>query len=273
MTMRTPNWLLTLILLGWAPLLFSQQSQPSSQQTQPPSSSSNAPAATTDKTSTAQQKQKNPPSKKDANTPATQPAATTPSAASDNAFPEAQSEAAAKAKNAPPASQNAKTSQHTTSDDNPFPESQSAAAARGAAPDTTSGNQRLKLSPLPGVSSSNANLQAQDLGRKTKRHEKEDEFTRDLNPEGRLEDDLKVASFYMKDWNYKGAYLRYRDALQFDSSNQEALFGLAQASCMQNMTDEATAQFKEYLLQYPTGKRANEAQKALSDPKKCADNR
>lgn len=236
MALRVSTRFLILLLLCAPTFLLSQQSKPSN-----PSAPATAAA-----------------------TPSAQPP---PASANDNAFPEAQSQAAAKAKAASARS-------HAAASDNPFPEAQSAAAAKTAEQNATAPttNQPLKLLPPPGVSSSNANLPAEDLGESTKRHEKEDEFTRDLNPEGRVADDLKVADFYMKDWNYRGAYLRYKDALQFDSSNPTALFGVARASCMQNMTAEALAQFKEYLLQYPTGKRANDARKMLGDPKKCANN-
>ena len=269
MATRIGNSLLAILLLS-AHALFGQQSG-SSQQTPPQqqSSSSNAapasaPASQDKSNSTQSNKKQATASKGSSSTTSTQ----TP-AANDNAFPEAQSQAAAKPKPATPSQP------HAASDDNPFPEAQSAAAAKADDQDATSpvSKQPLKLLPPPGVSSSNANLPAEDLGETTKRHEREDEYTRDLNPAGRVKDDLQVADFYMKNWNYRGAYLRYRDALQFDSSDETALFGVANASCMQNMTDEAFAQSKKYLLQYPAGKYAKDARKMLSDPKKCADNR
>ncbi len=162
----------------------------------------------------------------------------------------------------------------STANDNPFPEAQSAAAAKrdnlGATPSVS--QQPLHLLPPPGISSSNAAMPAKDLGETTiiKRHGREDEFTRDLNPAGRIKDDLSTADFYMKDWNYRGAYLRYKDVLQFNSLDETALFGVAQADCMQDKTAEALAQYKTYLQLYPDGKHAKEAQKMLRDSKKCA---
>ncbi|MGC9293217.1 MAG: tetratricopeptide repeat protein [Acidobacteriaceae bacterium] len=195
------------------------------------------------------------------------PAAQGPSTADADPFPEAQSKAAAQPK-APPAKPN------PTAGDNPFPEAQSAAAAKagGADQGPPVSKQPLHLLPPPGVSSSNENLPPEDLGETTKRHEREDTYTEDLNPEGRIKNDLKVADFYMKNWNYRGAALRYKDAMGFDPYNETALFGLAQAYCMQNMTDQALAQFKLYIQQYPRGEHVKEAEKMLRGPKKCADN-
>lgn len=179
----------------------------------------------------------------------------------------------------------------STANDNPFPEAQSAAAAKQEKTDNTPGAVKaqggassgsnntgtdpgLKLQPIPGASSSNQNMSEDDLGGVTiKRHGREDEFTRDLNPAGRLKDDLNVANLYMDDWNYAGAYLRYKDALQLDEYNEVAIFGLGKAACMENRTGEAVAELKDYLNLYPDGKQAKEAKKILSDPKKCVGNR
>ncbi len=100
----------------------------------------------------------------------------------------------------------------------------------------------------------------------------EDDYTRDQTPDGRIRDDLNVADLYMKDWNYRGAYLRYQDALQMDSFNEAAIFGLGKSACMQNMAAQAVAEMKDYLNLYPSGKSAKEAKKILSDPKKCTGN-
>lgn len=197
----------------------------------------------------------------------TAPPSKPPSTANDNSFPEAQSAAAAAPKTPP-------SKPSSTANDNPFPEAQSAAAAKrdnlGATPSVS--QQPLHLLPPPGVSSSNAEMPAKDLGETTiiKRHGREDEFTRDLNPAGRIKDDLRVADFYMKDWNYRGAYLRYKDVLQFNSLDETALFGVAQADCMQDKTAEALTQYKAYLQLYPDGKHSKEALKMLRNPKKCA---
>ncbi len=167
------------------------------------------------------------------------------------------------------------TAPSSAAQDNPFPEAASEAAAkqdeRDATPPVT--QQPLRLLPPSGVSSSNAQLSPSDLGETTiKRHGREDEFTEDLNPAGRIKNDLHVADFYLNDWNYNGAYMRYKDVLQFDPLNESALFGMAKSACLQNMSAEALAQFKNYLQVYPDGAHAKEAQKFLSKPKKCSGN-
>ena len=173
---------------------------------------------------------------------------TPPPAATDNPFPEAQSAAAAKQ------------------------EKQNTAAASGSTADGAT-NPDLKLQPIPGASSSNQNMSDNDLGGATVTFRKhQDEYTRDLSPAGRLKDDLDVADLYMKDWNFHGAYMRYKDALQQDDTNEAAIFGAGKSACMLNNLPEATAQLKDYLNLYPTGKSVKEAKKLLSNPKSCAGN-
>ena len=167
------------------------------------------------------------------------------------------------------------TAPSSAAQDNPFPEAESEAAAKhddqNATPPVT--QQPLRLLPPSGVSSSNAQLSPSDLGVTTiKRHGREDEFTEDLNPAGRIKNDLHIADFYLKDWNYNGAYLRYKDVLQFDPLNERALFGMAKSACLQNKSAEALAQFKNYLQVYPDGTHAKEAQMFLRTPKKCSGN-
>ncbi len=241
--------MLAVILLGIGMQLQGQQNSPaaaqpqsanaatpsSKQETSKPATSKAAKEQTTPSTSATK------PSTKPATTPATKPTTAPSSAAQDNPFPEAESEAAA------------------NHDD------------QNATPPVT--QQPLRLLPPSGVSSSNAQLSPSDLGVTTiKRHGREDEFTQDLNPAGRIQNDLHVADFYLNDWNYNGAYLRYKDVLQFDPLNEGALFGMAKSACLLNKSAEALAQFKNYMQVYPDGTHAKEAQKFLRNPKKCANN-
>jgi hypothetical protein len=63
----------------------------------------------------------------------------------------------------------------------------------------------------------------------------------------RVADDLKVAKFYMNDGNAKGAYLRYKDAVEHDPIEPEARFGLAEAAAKLNMKEEAVLNYRVYL--------------------------
>ncbi len=218
-----------------------------------------------------------------------------------NPFPMAQSEAAAKAnaqKNTQPtqsdsspapsspgsgtsraASGGGKSSQkhdNSAAQSNPFPEAQSAAAAKGDQGGAGgSGNSQAGSSSSPGgYSSSDAHLPAPDVGQgNLGTHEKLDSFTRDQTRDGRIQDDLSVADLYMKNGNYRGGYMRYEDALQYDPQNDTALYGIAEALCKENVTSEAMARFKSYATNNPQGKYARDAEKMLAHPEKCEHNR
>lgn len=231
----------------------------------------------------------------------TAPAQPKPAANADaNPFPMEQSQAAARSgtqnQTAPPPadnsqgnpaagsagaagkSSNASSSRKSSAaTDNPFPEEQSKAAAAkpdpaSAAPEKSAGANAGSTAP-GSYSSSDAHLPPPDLGEgETSRHQKLDSFTRDQSQDGRIEDDLNVADLYMKNGNYRGAFLRYQDAIKFDPQNDTALYGAAVAMCRQNMTSEAMARFKSYTKSNPQGKYALKAEKMLAHPSKCRNN-
>ncbi|MHB8301786.1 MAG: tetratricopeptide repeat protein [Acidobacteriaceae bacterium] len=215
----------------------------------------------------------------------------------DNPFPMEQSQAAAKPNSQPdqpqpasasagkgtaangagPSSADAKKNKQSPAKDNPFPEDQSKAAAKpdhGANDANSAGGSRgAQSSSDQGYSSSDEHLPPPDLGQGTlSSHRKPDSFTRDQTLNGRIQDDINVADFYMKNGNYRGAFLRYDDALQADPNNDAALYGKADAMCKQNLTGKAMAQFKSYVKNNPQGKYALKAEKMLSHPNKCMHN-
>ncbi|MHB1675113.1 MAG: tetratricopeptide repeat protein [Acidobacteriaceae bacterium] len=289
----------SLLLLGSAHVLGQQGSQssppdaPSANAQKPSPQSSSSPQTKTAKSQSSSKSGSK-------STPDTDPAASNP-------FPMAQSQAAAKGDSqqdapqstepmqnssspnsgaAPPATANPsrKSGQSAPAQDNPFPEAQSKAAAKpddsqGSA--TGSGNsqgpgnsQAGSSSSKGGYSSSDAHLPDPDVGEgNLGTHPKLDSFTRDQNPDGRVDDDLNSADLYMKNGNYRGGYLRYQDALQFDPTNDTALYGLADALCKENETSEAMAHFKSYAVNNPQGKYARKAEKMLAHPEKCVHNR
>lgn len=229
------------------------------------------------------------------------PAAPVPNnPAVSNPFPMAQSEAAAKAdaqgnrqttapmqdnssassssSNSTKAAANSGQGQGKSSaaQKNPFPEAQSEAAAKGDQGSAAGSGkpQAGSSSSTGGYSSSNAQLPATDLGEgNPSKHQRMDTYTRDHTLDGRIQDDLNVADFYMKNGNYHGGYLRYQDALQYDPQNDTAMYGLAEAMCKENLTSEAMAQFKSYLANSLQGKYAKKAEKMLEHPEKCEHNR
>lgn len=288
--------LVATLLLFASGLAWGQQSSQS-----PPSGNSQKKASQSD--TSGQSKSAKPQSSAKAgskSTPQSDPEASNP-------FPMAQSEAAAKSDaqqdapqstepmhnssspnpgTAPPATTNPsrKSGQSSPAKDNPFPEAQSKAAAKGDDNEggaAGTGNSQGSGIPQPGsaaskggYSSSDAHLPEPDVGEgNLGTHPKLDSYTRDQNPDGRVDDDLNTADLYIKNGNYRGGYMRYQDVLQFDPTNDTALYGLADALCKENQTSEAMAHFKSYATNNPQGKYARKAEKMLAHPEKCMHNR
>jgi len=82
---------------------------------------------------------------------------------------------------------------------------------------------------------------------------------------GRAEEYLRVADFYAKDGNYAGAYLRYKDAVEFNPDDPDAHFGLAEMAHRQGKTSEAIEQYKACLKADPQGRHAKESLKMLKE--------
>ena len=204
---------------------------------------------------------------------------TAPPPSKDNTFPLAQSESAAKGSkpaqttspqpnaNKPGSSTGTKS---PTAQANPFPEAQSKAAAKT---DSSQQQPSSSSSSAAGYSSSDADMPPAAVGEGSLgSHTRMDSYTRDKTQDGRIADDLKVADFYMKNGNYRGALWRYQDTLQYDPQNDTALYGVAEAMCRQNLTTEAMAHFESYANSHPQGKYALKAEKMLAHPNKCKHN-
>jgi hypothetical protein len=81
----------------------------------------------------------------------------------------------------------------------------------------------------------------------------------------RVDEDLYVAKFYMRDENYQGAYLRAKDAVSIQPEYSAAHFALAEILQKMKKKDEAVAEFQTYLKLDPDGEKAKAAKKALAD--------
>ena len=79
----------------------------------------------------------------------------------------------------------------------------------------------------------------------------------------RIEDDLKVGSFYMKDGNAQGAYLRFKDALDRAPEDPDVRYNLAEAASKLNKREEAILNYRECLKLDPAGDHDKAARKAL----------
>jgi len=81
----------------------------------------------------------------------------------------------------------------------------------------------------------------------------------------RVDEDLRVATFYLHDENYPGAYLRAKDAVKVQPDYSATHFTLAQVAEKMKKKDEAIAEYKAYLKLDPDGEKAKAAKKALDE--------
>jgi hypothetical protein len=85
------------------------------------------------------------------------------------------------------------------------------------------------------------------------------------SPDERVAEDLQVASFYMDDQNYRGAYSRASDAVAIAGDDPNTQFALAEAARRLGKLDEAMTHYKKCLTLDPIPKIKKSAEKALKD--------
>jgi len=83
--------------------------------------------------------------------------------------------------------------------------------------------------------------------------------------EQREVEDLKVAAFYAGDGNYRGAYLRAKDAVSIDDEDTEAHLALANAARRLGKLDEAEQEYRKCLSMDPVPKVRKAAIRALKE--------
>lgn len=76
-------------------------------------------------------------------------------------------------------------------------------------------------------------------------------------------EDLHVAEFYQNDGNFRGAYMRAKDAVTIANDDPEAHFALAEAARKLGRLDEAEQNYKKCLELDPVPKTRKVAQEAL----------
>lgn len=84
-------------------------------------------------------------------------------------------------------------------------------------------------------------------------------------PDERVDEDIRVAKFYLNRDNFIGAYMRSKDAVKTEPDYAETHFSLAQAAQKMKKTDEAKAEYNVYLKLSPGGDNAKAARKALEE--------
>ena len=96
-------------------------------------------------------------------------------------------------------------------------------------------------------------------------HRKLPKVQRVQTDDERVDEDLRVAKFYMHDENYAGAYLRAKDAVKIQPEYSATHFALAEIAQKMKKKDEAIAEYQTYLKLDPDGEKAKAAKKALAD--------
>jgi Tfp pilus assembly protein PilF len=84
-------------------------------------------------------------------------------------------------------------------------------------------------------------------------------------PDKRFAEDLQVAGFYQNDGNYRGAYMRAKDAVAISGDNPDARLALADAARKLGKLDEAEQNYKKCLELDPVPKTKKAAQVALKE--------
>jgi len=85
------------------------------------------------------------------------------------------------------------------------------------------------------------------------------------SPSERVDEDLKVAQYYADDGNFRGAYLRSKDAVSFADDDPNAHFSLAEFARKLGKLDEAVKEYKRCLELDPIPKQKKASQQALKE--------
>jgi Tfp pilus assembly protein PilF len=98
-------------------------------------------------------------------------------------------------------------------------------------------------------------------------HRKLPKVQRVQTDDERVDEDLRVAKFYMRDDNLPGAYLRAKDAVKTQPDYSTAHYALAEIAQKMKKKEEAAAEFQTYLKMDPQGEKAKDAHRALDELK------
>jgi tetratricopeptide (TPR) repeat protein len=170
----------------------------------------------------------------------------------------------------------------SSADANPFPEEESKSAAKqveqGEAPPLPAdlaGDPAAGDVPRPaakndtgeddGVSSSRTRLEGlDDTDPDASRKPKPITGSEALHNPKMSSEDVAIGKMYMQSDNYRGAYIRFKEALNLNPENPDAAFGVAESARKLNQTQEAIENYKLCLDLDPDGPRAKAARKALA---------
>lgn len=151
-------------------------------------------------------------------------------------------------------------------EENAFPEAESEAAAKDANAGEKAASDGPAATPSEDApeSSSRSGMKGLDL--------LGDNDSRISNGAGGVvedpklaKEDIRVGQLYMGEEDYAGAYSRFKEATLVGPGNPDAVFFLAEAARKSAHLDEAAKNYQIYLDADPKGKRAKDARKALAE--------
>ncbi len=157
---------------------------------------------------------------------------------------------------APPDTPAPSTTPSDAASQHPFPTTPPAKPADPDSSSSSSSSDDPDTAPQPPTSDDTIHPSSRRKLPKVKRVQTDDE---------RVDEDIKVAKFYMNDENYQGAYLRAKDAVTVQPDYSLAHFTLAQVAQKMKKKDEAVAEYQLYLKLDPDGEKAKDANKALAE--------
>jgi tetratricopeptide (TPR) repeat protein len=182
------------------------------------------------------------------------------SAAKANPFPAAQSEKAQQEAGGKggslPSAPAAQPPKKSAAQANPFPEAQSRAAARKVQ------QQAPPTEPPPSANSSSSYIPGLMPPEQGQSPSSGAQQPLQLNPKlGKK--DTSVGMFYLESGDYQGAYDRFKQAVQVDPGDGDAIYGLGVSAMQLGKRDVALHYLKIYIEAIPYGHHAKQVRKAL----------
>jgi Tfp pilus assembly protein PilF len=121
------------------------------------------------------------------------------------------------------------------------------------------------LGPDPDESPFKADDDAARARAAARRSKREPPAPKPQTADQRLNEDLEVADFYRDEGNYRGMYLRAKDAVGISGDDPEAHFLLAESARKLGKLDEAQSEYRETLKHDPVTKTKKAAERALKE--------
>ena len=153
----------------------------------------------------------------------------------------------------------------TTANDPTLP-ADSHYAAGSSSPDDGASSSSSSSSPDgdPNLKDPNLKDDLKDLGSEGTTRSERRRLPKVEDLQGREDEDVRVAQYYHSTGNFLAAYLRAKDAVRLDPTDEDAQYALAINADKLAKRDEAIAGYTAYLKLAPEGKEARQVQRALA---------